>query len=106
VTVMMLLILLVLFLGGVSLGHLSLVALFIPVGLYVDWREWRARRRAQAELRNQLTGVSDQERKDIDKLLAENFRKAGIKWPHAWLADGGLGRREIPDQMNAHKHHP
>jgi len=24
----------------------------------------------------------------------------------AWLADGGLGRREIPDQMNAHKHHP
>jgi NTE family protein len=24
----------------------------------------------------------------------------------AWLADGGLGRREIPDQMSAHKHHP
>ena len=23
----------------------------------------------------------------------------------AWLADGGLERREIPDQMNAHKHH-
>jgi len=23
----------------------------------------------------------------------------------AWLADGGLERREIPDQINAHKHH-
>jgi len=23
----------------------------------------------------------------------------------AWLADGGLERREIPHQMNAHKHH-
>jgi NTE family protein len=22
----------------------------------------------------------------------------------AWLADGGLERREIPDQINAHKH--
>jgi NTE family protein len=23
---------------------------------------------------------------------------------NAWLADGGLERREIPDQINAHKH--
>jgi hypothetical protein len=77
----MLLILLVLFLGGVSFGHLCIVALLIPAGLYVDWREWRARRRAQAELRKHVTGLSDQERKDIDKLIADNFRKAGIKWP-------------------------
>jgi NTE family protein len=30
----------------------------------------------------------------------------GAASTEAWLADGGLERREIPDQINAHKHHP
>jgi len=34
-----------------------------------------------------------------------DFIERGAANTEAWLAAGGLERREIPDQMNAHKHH-
>jgi hypothetical protein len=50
--------------------------------MYLRHREKQAEERAKAELRKQL-GLDEEERLQAEagKLLAENYRKAGIKWP-------------------------
>jgi hypothetical protein len=65
-----------------NLGFLGMVAFLIPVGLYLRHREKQAQEGAKAELRKQL-GLDEEERQQAEaaKLLAENYRKAGIKWP-------------------------
>jgi hypothetical protein len=65
-----------------NLGFLGMVAFLIPVGLYLRHREKQAQEGAKAELRKQL-GLDEEERQQAEaaKLLAENYRKARIKWP-------------------------